>query len=117
MKIILFLFIFVSNIFSGSIELKNKKIIENIQIKNNTSQEVEYVDEDGKIHRLDKNMVAIVNDDKPAPPKIVITQMFGNEMTFQGVSLFGDRLARRNGETYKGFSEAYNTLTFVTFAN
>jgi hypothetical protein len=117
MKILLFILL-TSNIFAGSIELKNKKIIENVQVKSNTVQEVEYIDEDGKIHRLDKNAVLTVNDDsnKPLPPKIIITQMFGNESAFQGVSLFGDRLARRNGDSYKSVSEAYNVMTFVTFA-
>jgi hypothetical protein len=105
-------------VMAVSIETANKKNIDNVKILKESPQEIEYIDEDGKINRIDRSYVINIKEDgpkKPDPPKMVITQMFGNEAMFQGVSLFGDRLARRNGDSYQSVSQAYNVMTFVAF--
>jgi hypothetical protein len=106
-------------VMAVSIETANKKNIDNVKILKESPQEIEYLDEDGKINRIDRSYVINIKEDgpkKPEPPKVIITQMFGNDAAFQGVSLYGDRLARRNGDSYKSVNEAYNAMTFITFA-
>ena len=115
-KVIYFLLLFSFNLFAVSIETTNKKNIENVKILKDTAQEIEYVDEDGKISRIDRSYVTAVKEDgpkKPEPPKVAVTQIFGNELVFQGIPLYGDRLARRNGDSYKSFNEGYNVMTSV----
>jgi hypothetical protein len=104
-------------IMAVSIETASKTFT-NVKIIKDTPQEIEFLEEDGRISRIDRSYVTNIKEDgpkKPDPPKMVITQIFGNEAMFQGVSLFGDRLARRNGDSYQSFSQAYNVMTFVAF--
>ena len=104
-------------IMAVSIETANKTFT-NVKILKDTPQEIEFIEEDGRISRIDRSYVTNIKEDgpkKPDPPKMVITQMWGNDAAFQGVSLYGDRMARRNGDSYRSINEAYNVMTFVAF--
>lgn len=106
-------------ILGVSIETVNKTFT-NVKIIKDSAQEIEFIEEDGRISRIDKNYLINIKEDiskKQDPPKMIITQMWGNEAIFQGVSLFGDRLARRNGDSYQNVSQAYNVMTFMSFAS
>lgn len=110
-------FFFSVQLMAVSIETANKTFT-NVKIVKESEKEIEFVEEDGRISRIDRSYVNNIKEDgpkKPDPPKMVITQMWGNEAMFQGVSLFGDRLARRNGDSYQSVSQAYNVMTFVAF--
>jgi hypothetical protein len=52
------------------------------------------------------------NEEKP---QFQVTQQMGNDLVVLGSSVFGERLARRNAESYKQFNEAWNLATNVVF--
>ena len=57
------------------------------------------------------------NSDKPTETKhdFTITQYYANDINFRGLSIYGEKLSRRNQESYKSFAESWFLSTNVIF--
>lgn len=55
--------------------------------------------------------------DKPAETKhdFTITQYYANDINFRGLSIYGEKLSRRNQDSYKSFAESWFLSTNVIF--
>ncbi len=58
---------------------------------------------------------AVETKSAEAKPDFAITQFLANDVNFRGNSIYGEKLSRRNQESYKSFSEAWLISTNVTF--
>ena len=114
---IFFLFSFNVSIWSVSIETVNKKNFNNVKILKQDEKEIEFLDENGLVNKIDRTFVSSIKENSNPPTTAILSQTFGNELVFQGVPLYGDRLARRNGESYSSFNQGYNVMTNISLQN
>lgn len=132
-QFIIFIFLLqFARLYAVTIETKSGKVFESVQVVEETDKIIEFSDSHGIITRIRKDNIKKISDDKPqdtpeenadesipipmpAQPKktdipeqsVLLNQSISNDGAFQGASLFGERQSRRNGESYKSFSQAW----------
>ncbi|TGK11805.1 hypothetical protein EHO60_05805 [Leptospira fletcheri] len=130
---------FVVDLDAVTVLTTGGRSFERVTVEKETETEIEIVDKDGVVYRIRKDRIkqitpdakegpaefttdesvptGAVKKDSPAESlpehSFLLSQSVSNDGAFQGVDLFGERQARRNGTKYKDFYQAYFMTTSV----
>lgn len=115
-KIIIGLLFLPFLLLADTIELSSGKKLENVKIEKTGTEYVIIKNTDGFFVQIPRDKITNINNEKQddVPTKnygVTFTQFMWNDVPFRGYSVLGERLSRRNNQSYSSFYNAWSLVS------